>query len=97
MFLALYRGFTKANIEYNPITKSLTPYHVKINILLFKYLQLSLFCLRIYKTSIKQMKKLLLEKNRKHQHQAYYNSGRQLFPSVPRDEQWTGWGQDYDY
>lgn len=51
----------------------------------------------IYKTSVKQMKKLLLEKNRKHQHHAYYNSGRQLFPSVPRDEQWTGWGQDYDY
>ena len=43
------------------------------------------------------MKKLLLEKNRKNQHQAYYNSGRQLFPSVPRDGQWTGWGQDYDY
>lgn len=51
----------------------------------------------IYKTSVKQMKKLLLEKNRKYQHDAYYNSGRQLFPSVPGDEQWTGWGQDYDY
>lgn len=54
----------------------------------------------IYKTSVKQMKKLLLEKNKKpipHQHQAYYGSGRQVFHSVPRDDQWNGWGQDYDY
>tara|TARA_B100001093_G_scaffold493944_1_gene536761 strand:- start:3082 stop:3552 length:471 start_codon:yes stop_codon:yes gene_type:complete len=54
----------------------------------------------IYKTSVKQMKKLLLEKNKKskpHQHQAYYNSGRQVFHDVSRDDQWSGWGQDYDY